>query len=239
MNIIFLQGAGGTGKSSVVKELKRMYPSGGVYTLSSSTRKTYERLGIQSETDSLVMDDETRVRLQEAVMDDWATDIQIAACQLQDEEKEFGDRLLIVDRGPFDRMAYWLLTMMECNPGSVDNYVSKMNKMIAWLDGLEADIMLFVEFPYPVAWPTQDNFRTPNELQTMALSLMISQMCFRHHQDVKAVSRYWNINEIAPAGTALDRASNMITRYSQLVDVFKESSRMPKKRGFFDRLTGR
>ncbi len=241
MNIMFLQGAGGTGKSSVIKHLQSLFAdvgNGGVYTLSSSTRASYAKLGITSETESLVMDNETRVKLQLQVMEDWANDIaQKAEFIRRTDPNEYS--LLVVDRGPFDRMAYWLLTMMECNPGSVANFTERMTKMLEWVDSLDAMSVVYMEFPYPVSWSTQDAFRTTNELQTMALSLMISQMCFRYHMHSKTHARYWRLEEmLGPQADALSRAKEILTRYGNLVDNYLSVRRAPK-RSLLDRLTGR
>lgn len=240
MNIMFLQGAGGTGKSSVLKHLQERWPEsqdGGVYTLSSSTRASYAKLGIGSETASLKMDDETRVKLQLQVMEDWATDIKMKVAFIKQSDPN-EHALLVVDRGPFDRMAYWLLTMMECNPGSVSNFTERMTKMLEWIDTLDVRAVMYMEFPYPVSWPTEDAFRTPNELQTMALSLMIGQMCFRYHLQCKTHARYWRLDEmLISTADALTRANEIILRYGNLVDHYL--SVKPRKMSFMERLTGR
>jgi hypothetical protein len=183
------------------------------------------------------MDSEMRVRLQLQVMDDWARDIANKAHFIKQNDLN-EHSLLVVDRGPFDRMAYWLLTMMECNPGAVTNFTERMTKMISWLDRLDAKSIMYVEFPYPVSWSTQDQFRTTNELQTMALSLMISQMCYRFHLDAKTHSRYWRLEEmLTPTADALMRAEEIMKRYEGLIESYL--SIKPKKPTFFERLTGR
>jgi len=240
MNIMFLQGAGGTGKSSVLKHLQDQWPEqskGGVYTLSSSTRASYAKLGIGSETASLQMDNETRVKLQLQVMEDWATDITMKVALIKQSDPN-EHALLVVDRGPFDRMAYWLLTMMECQPGSVISFSECMDKMMGWLDDLSVRAVMYTEFPYPVPWSTQDQFRTTNELQTMALSLMISQMCFRYHLHSKTHARYWRLEEmLATSADPATRAQEIILRYANLVDNYL--SIKPRKISFMERLTGR
>lgn len=216
MNIMFLNGAGGTGKSSLLAELAKLRSEDkGLFTLSSSTRQSYAQLGISGETDSLTLDDATRIKLQLTIMENERVAIKNAVEGISANPTRNGYELLIVDRGPMDRMAYYLLTMMECNRGNLDPWHEMLADTKAFLAGLKMDNIIQVDFTYPVPWPTADSFRHQNQFQTLGLSLMTSSILQRYAGSKDYRTVYWYDHEFKQ-GSPASRAKQIFGRYINL-----------------------
>ncbi len=214
LNILFLNGAGGTGKSSIIQELRKITsPETGVWSLQSPTRKAYEQLGISNETDSLTMDNEMRIRLQLTIMENERELLKQKVAAIKADHYYQPNTLLVVDRGPMDRMAYYLLTMMQCAPGDVGPFFNRLHDTTQFLDSLEADHLIQMDFNYPVPWQTEDTFRQTNYMQTLALSLMTSSILQRYAGSPKSKTSFWYSHDL-PLGNAETRAAALMKYYT-------------------------
>ncbi len=109
LNIIFLAGAGGVGKTSVAKELKAQATSLGLKAgiVKSTTRDTYARLNIGTEGDAQSLTDEQKLFLQESIMDDYSRNLQDEVTLATVE----GLDVLVVDRTPYDHLSYRMVLL--------------------------------------------------------------------------------------------------------------------------------
>lgn len=216
MNIMFLCGAGGTGKSSILREMEALRQKNDkmlVHTLYSSTRTSYAELGISDETSSLDMDDETRIRLQLTIMGNEREAIRNKVKEIKANPGYRGYDLLVVDRGPMDRMAYYLLTMMQCSKGACSPFFQMLRRNEQLIKEV-TDNVVYVDFLYPVAWATKDGFRQENEFQTLALSLMTSSVLERFCEGSNVTK--WSSNDFATHKTPKQKAKAILDRYTNL-----------------------
>lgn len=209
INLLFLNGAGGTGKSSIITELKKIVvPEEGWHFYYSSTRATYARLGFTDETTSLQADPQARIDLQLAIMEDERKGIEQLVNTIRNEN-EHANPVLVVDRGPLNRMAYYLLTMKECAPGPITPFYDMLKLCTSWMDGLRVNTINHVLAPYPVPWATEDQFRDTNYLQTLELALLTEAILSRYAElQIDTKSYYLNDRNIM-AGSAEKRAHNI------------------------------
>jgi hypothetical protein len=219
MNIMFLNGAGGTGKSSILREIEALRQKNGkllVHTLYSSTRESYAQLGISNETSSIDMDDETRIRLQLTIMDNERAAIRKKVEEIRGREGYMGYDLLVVDRGPMDRMAYYLLTMMQCSKGACAPFFDMLRRNAQFIKELAPGHVIQIDFTYPVHWDTKDGFRQENEFQTLALSLMTSNILQRYAAGTGYKTAFWYDHDFATHKGAEQKAKAIMERYTHL-----------------------
>lgn len=175
LSIVMLCGAGGCGKSTVAERIKEDYAN--VLVMRSSSRLTYARLGISTETAALSMSVADQQHLQDEIMSDHLKQLYVAAQQA----KEKGHGNLVVDRSPLDHMAYWTRTNALDVNSSHAQFLARLGHVMQVINDLEANYIGWFDFPYPVPWPTADGMRDQNEIKTFEMSLLTSAILARYY----------------------------------------------------------
>lgn len=178
LHMLMLCGAGGTGKSSVTdmllemdannnELLRRHYDS--VVALRSTSRKTYARLGISSETAALQSDPGLQLQLQDEIMNDHLAELHRCIDQAKSNQ---GRVLLVVDRSPLDHLSYWTRSATLAPHLKPDLIFEKFKPICAELDYASPDNILWALFPFPVIWKTDDEFRDQNLMKTLEMQMI-------------------------------------------------------------------
>jgi hypothetical protein len=171
MKAVFLCGAGGAGKSSVALELAK---DEDYLVMQSSTRATYARLNIPTETSAFALSLEVQQNLQNEIMEDHLAKIQETVSRIS------GNQMLVIDRSPFDHLAYWTRTNALDVNSSMAGFMAQFLKVTTVLESLHLELAGFFDFPYPTFWPTNDGQRDQNPIKTFEMSLMTSGMIHRY-----------------------------------------------------------
>lgn len=207
MDIIFLCGAGGTGKSSVTREMANLladhkWPQFPLKVMQSTSRRTYERLGLKSETVALNSDINTQVTLQREIMVDHLAEIKACASVLAGKRNP----VLVVDRSPLDHLAYWLRTAVKNPEAVLNDFYTGLNEIKNCLIETGAERSLWVQFQYPVPWSTDDGARDQNRLKTLEIQFT-SETCVRKHHKILKKNK---LMELPLEGTPRDRALSIL-----------------------------
>lgn len=178
LHILMLCGAGGTGKSSVTDMLLKMDDENNghlrehydaVVALRSTSRKTYARLGISSETAALQSDPSLQLQLQDEIMSDHLTELRNCVDQAKASQ---GRVLLVVDRSPLDHLSYWVRSATLAPHLSPETIFEKFKPIEEVLDYAAPDQILWAVFPFPVIWKTEDKFRDQNLMKTLEMQMI-------------------------------------------------------------------
>ena len=195
MKLVLLCGAGGTGKSTVTMELARHKD---VTVMRSSSRDTYLRLGIPTETAAFGMSLDTQKMLQEEIMKDHCKKLD-ETVQSMHSRGVFENGILVVDRSPFDHMAYWTRTnALDVNSKAADFTAGIVNVMHFIETRLQPSFIGFFDFPYPTQWSTEDGMRDQNEVKTLEMSLLTTGLLQRYRRHLKTESMYWEMPSASP-----------------------------------------
>jgi hypothetical protein len=187
MKLVLLCGAGGTGKSTVTMELSKHKD---VTVMRSSSRDTYLRLGIPTETAAFGMDLNTQKMLQDEIMKDHMKKLD-ETVQSMRQRNVFDNGILVVDRSPFDHMAYWTRTNALDVNSKADDFAEGISKVCHFIDTrLMPEVVGFFDFPYPTRWSTDDGMRDQNEIKTLEMSLLTTGLIQRYHTRLQAPSFY-------------------------------------------------
>jgi hypothetical protein len=200
MKLVLLCGAGGTGKSTVTMELSKHKD---VTVMRSSSRETYLRLGIPTETAAFGMSLDTQKMLQDEIMKDHMKKLD-ETVQSMHSRGVFGHGILVVDRSPFDHMAYWTRTNALDVNSKVSDFDQGITNVCHFIDNhLKPEVVSFFDFPYPTSWSTDDGMRDQNEIKTLEMSLLTTGLIRRCRSRLSTFSTY---DEMRPESPELRRA---------------------------------
>lgn len=144
-NIVFLAGAGGVGKTSVIEEIRKLEPS--VRVMPSITRKVYERMGLTDEKQAMALTSEQREEFQSLIF----------ATYLEETSRFVRENLghsIVIDRSPFDHVSYKTYILPEMTRTEHENLVGQANK---FMSSVYEHTVYTALFPFPVHWATENS----------------------------------------------------------------------------------
>lgn len=168
LQVVFLSGAGGVGKTSVVEAMKFQLEATTTkanFTI-STTRKSYETCGVRDEAHCASLSTVDKIRLQNQIFTDYCENLRTEIVKAVDS----GVDLLVVDRSPFDHASY----MFNLIPDLVLEFVARRVQEAkdaftpATCTYYSSGVITEVEaslwfFAYPTAWAklntASDGFR--------------------------------------------------------------------------------
>lgn len=157
LSVVILSGAGGVGKTSVVKEIEALCKDKISYSVTqSTTRASYAAMGIKDEVEAL--SPETSFpkweALQNRIFQDYCNNLVTCVRNAVFNN----ERLLVVDRSPWDHTSYFLQQAPQLDLRAIEQ------RLIACQDTLETILTDFGDrvnvtvwsFSYPTAWALDD-----------------------------------------------------------------------------------
>jgi AAA domain len=239
---VMLTGAGGTGKTSVARELKTVLEVRGIkyMHIPSTTRGTYGRLGIDGETAALAMPVADQINLQNEIGKDNLAEFLTRVHQFENElelmrgenpeetmdpeEEPIG--VVIVDRPPLDHLAYWIRSNALQPTDDVSAFETHRDELIRELAHSGVDYFMWIDHDYPVPWETADAFRDQNKLKTLEMSHLVSSVISRYHtrleevEDTSLMSMHFEPGAIT--GDPSERAVAIYAAIEELLDPYDE-----------------
>ena len=171
--ILILTGTGGTGKTTIIEQLKNMakqnefaMDSSTVF-IGSPTRSFYEKEGIQNEAELESKDDEFKSNFQLNLFN-YSID-HYASLYLNSTSS-----MLVSDRCPIDMLAYTLLRSQATM--SAAQYEECMGKLIGFFRTISDHNVFLAELGYPVPWNSEDGFRSTGFVKDKVNSLILSDL---------------------------------------------------------------
>lgn len=171
--ILILTGTGGTGKTTIIEELKLLakenqfaMDSTTVF-IGSPTRSFYQKEGMENETELESKDDQFKcdfqLRLFDYSIDHYAS-----------EYLNSTSSMLISDRCPIDMLAYTLLrSQTTMNEG---RYQECINKLLDFFKLISENNVFLAELAYPAPWCSEDGFRSTAFVKNKVNSLILSDL---------------------------------------------------------------
>lgn len=150
MKLLMFAGAGSVGKTVLMEMCQAMAEARGlkVKTHHSSTRKTYAKAGLTSESDAL-KDPAFNRQFQHTVMQDNIDQLQAA---VTDAYLSKAVDLFITDRAPYDYAGYYFSTFREnLNLEIIEAKRNKCDEAMLHLSGYVTETRV-VTLPYPTSW---------------------------------------------------------------------------------------
>jgi hypothetical protein len=215
LNIIFLSGAGGVGKTSVAEQImKQCQGALSAKLVGSTTRKSYAAMDVKDEKDARLLTPEQLEALQERIFNDYCDNLLLECKNAVFEECD----LLIVDRSPYDHISYCLQMLPYLGKSVIDE---KLERALEVLDALthsysdsDQEVTLTAWFfSYPTSWTVDESLNkwqryapaAKNYIWSLALRSMLYTQTRNLHDAVL-------INEFAEydAATAVERASTIL-----------------------------
>lgn len=206
MKLIMLCGAGGAGKSTATNLLATRSDT---VVMRSSSRDTYHRLKIPTETAAFGMDLDTQKNLQDEIMKDHLFKLE----NTFKEASQAGADFLVVDRSPFDHLTYWVRTNALDPKSSNSAFMENLMRVVATIDRMSPETVGFFDFTYPTPWPTADGMRDQNQIKTFEMSLMTSGMIHRFSRMLRARTFVHQMNMDEPSERA-ERIIYQMRRFS-------------------------
>jgi predicted ATPase len=154
MKIFMLSGAGGTGKTTLLKNVCGSFPKSKV--VGSLTRQAYAEYVLKNpefsnEGSALSQSFEARQKFQDFVFEHYLDNVY----SLIESSKSEGVTHLMFERSPWDHLAYAKTTLVLARPSSTG-----VEQALSLMDRFEAKV---IYFPYPAPWhgdnSTKDGFR--------------------------------------------------------------------------------
>lgn len=126
MKVVMLAGAGGTGKTSLVNRLELLLLDKKVKKFYSTTRKTFERLGLTTERAGLLKSPEEQIALQGEVFADYYS----ALFQVVDQAAQEGMNYVLCDRSPFDYNGYVCAAIQTVSQDELDRRDAMLQNLL-------------------------------------------------------------------------------------------------------------
>jgi hypothetical protein len=181
--IIFLSGPGGVGKTTVGTKLQETLTAVGIKSeiVVSSTRSTYARMGVATETDARNLSVDKLTELQTAIFEDYCDNIMdnIGGTVLAGDVK-----VLIIDRTPYDHSSYFFQQIPSLTLDDIRGRMAVVKDFLNKVHDLVPITKHLVFFPYPRPWSTPsgsaDGLRANLDAKTYIWSLSMSEMTKLH-----------------------------------------------------------
>lgn len=188
LNVVFLSGSGGVGKTSVAKEIAMLCEGKIAFSMTqSTTRASYASMGILDEAQALEpgFPRDRWEALQERIFSDYCESLIVSVREAV-RNKQI---LLVVDRSPWDHASYFLQQAPYLSMEAVEARLNKcqdtleaiLNDFSDNLPEIEVVVTLWT-LCYPTAWTTdasKDAWRrhapaAKNYVWSLALTQMVS-----------------------------------------------------------------
>lgn len=201
VKILACAGAGGTGKTSAINEIKKRYA---VIHKPSVVRNFYKSRHIENEREFFErLSNSDKYTFQVDLMEYYVQDLHKTATEVQDQ----GDYdMIVTDRSIYDHVAYFLVYCMEHL--TQDDYETAVNHLITEFINLDTYVAYF---PFPPSWnysDGEDGFRFLSYGKDLVVSALIGKLVQGHNL---AKTIY-----IPKLSTPKDRAEMMIGRRFQV-----------------------
>ena len=182
LNVLFLAGAGGVGKTSLSNALLKVGPEFNIITsiVGSTTRASYAKHGLSSEADALNLDTEARLNLQRTIMEDYGNNL----IENVKAHKNTDTQLLVIDRSPYDHASYVIQNNPQIELDKINKIISQANSIIKQVKSLsetESLVHIDIQFlPFPTPWSSsskiEDGFRYVPAGKNFIWSLCLKQL---------------------------------------------------------------
>jgi hypothetical protein len=197
LNLIFLSGAGGVGKTSVAKEILALGTEQGlkVSLTQSTTRASYAKMGIRDEALGRALTVEDQVALQEQIFIDYCENLKVSVDNAIKDDKD----ILCIDRSPYDHNSYFFQLVPTLDLRVIEQRMDMADEVMKYVlnrgwnnDSLRIESFIWF-FAYPTAWAQEkkeeeDGFRYAPAAKNYIWSLTLEQMLSKY--EIKSFSPY-------------------------------------------------
>lgn len=195
LNVIFLSGAGGVGKTSVAKALKLQCEDEGLKALivPSTTRASYAKAGVRDEAHGASLGTAGQIILQNQIFEDYCENLKNCV----KEAARNGYDVICVDRSPYDHISYILQLVPSLDLEFIEKRLDCAEKICSdliqdyWVkNGIVEIIPSVWFFAYPTAWAKSvdinidDGFRYAPAAKNYVWSLCLQQMLKHQAQNI-------------------------------------------------------
>ena len=164
VTVVFLAGSAAVGKTAVLRELAKVAgKEAEVHLVGSTTRGTYERLGVENEKALAQMGASAIRGLQEQMFFDYLKNmrVQVDKACVEASRDAYSKRrhYVAVDRSPYDHLTYAMMTIPELSMAYIDEYLHTAEEAMDAVEGTHSFFgvkvavdLNFCLFDYPGSW---------------------------------------------------------------------------------------